>query len=235
MGWREFWDGEHAIYAGVRHKAVHYAAIADGILEHVNALPDAANAVVLDYACGEALEAGRVAEACGRLVLCDGAPSIVAMLAARHADEPAVSAVLPEALDGALGPNEADLIVVCSLIQYLDKPTFAALLARLADLAKPGGRVVVADVIPPDAGLLADVTSLLGNAARHGYLMAATGSLVANFFSPYRKMRQELGLTAYAEAEMLETLASAGLTPRRYQPNLGLTARRMTFVGEKAL
>ncbi len=48
--WRSFWDGEHAIYVSDRHKAVHYQAIADGILAHVAAAGLGNGAVVLDYA-----------------------------------------------------------------------------------------------------------------------------------------------------------------------------------------
>ena len=78
--WRAFWNGDHAIYVSDRHKTVHYRAIADGILDHLRSAGPAA--VVLDYACGEALEAPRVAAEARRLVLCDGASSVVEKLRA---------------------------------------------------------------------------------------------------------------------------------------------------------
>ena len=100
--WRSFWDGEHAIYVSDRHKAVHYQAIADGILAHVAAAGLGNDAVVLDYACGEALETRRVAAAVGRLVLCDGAPSVVAKLRERFGGRATVGFALPEDLDTEL-------------------------------------------------------------------------------------------------------------------------------------
>ncbi len=168
--WRSFWDGEHAIYVSDRHKAVHYVAIAEGILDHVRLADLGGDAVVLDYACGEALETPRVAAAVGRLVLCDGAPSVVAKLRERFGALGNVAFALPEDLDAVLPDGTADLIVVSSLIQYLSRVDFVALLGRFRAKLKPSGRLVIADVIPPDAGIVPDVLSLLRNGLRHGYL-----------------------------------------------------------------
>ena len=51
---------------------------------------------VLDYGCGEALFAGRVAERCGALYLSDAAPSVREKLAARHAGDPKIAVLTPE-------------------------------------------------------------------------------------------------------------------------------------------
>ena len=233
--WRSFWDGEHAIYVSDRHKAVHYQAIADGILEHVAAAGLGNDAVVLDYACGEALETRRVAAAVGRLVLCDGAPSVVAKLRERFGGLANVGFALPEDLDTELADGSTDLIVVSSLIQYLSRDDLAALLDRFRAKLKPSGRLVIADVIPPDAGMVADVTSLLRNAFRNGYLPAALMGLVATAVSPYRKLRSEIGLATYGEGEMIGLMAGHGFTATRHRPNLGLTPHRMTFVGVPAV
>lgn len=233
--WRSFWDGEHAIYVNDRHKAVHYGAIADGILAHVEAAGLGKAAVVLDYACGEALETPRIAAAVGRLVLCDGAPSVVAKLRDRFGGLANLAFALPEELDGVLAGGTADLVVVSSLIQYLATEDFAALLDRFRTLLKPGGRLVVADVIPPDAGMVADVVSLLRNALKHGYLPAALIGLVATAVSPYRRIRSEIGLSTYAEMDMVALMARHGFAARRHRPNLGLTPHRMTFVAHPAV
>jgi hypothetical protein len=55
-----------------RHRQVHYRQVAADIIAE---LPHA-NATVLDYGCGEALEAGKVAAACGKLFLCEAGPSL---------------------------------------------------------------------------------------------------------------------------------------------------------------
>ncbi|KAF0124218.1 MAG: type 12 methyltransferase [Xanthobacteraceae bacterium] len=83
--------------------------------------------------------------------------------------------------------------------------------------------------------MVADVASLLRNALKHGYLPAALMGLVATAVSPYRKLRAEIGLATYSEAEMIGLMAGHGFTTTRYRPNLGLTPHRMTFIGIPAV
>jgi SAM-dependent methyltransferase len=228
--WRSFWDGDHAIYVSDRHKELHYRAIADGILDHVRLAQAGPGAVLLDYACGEALETPRVAGSVGRLILCDGAPSVVAKLRERFGAVPNVAFALPEDLDAVLSDGAADLIVVSSLIQYLSEADLDGLLARFRTKLKPTGRLVIADVIPPDTGIVADVASLLRNAWRGGFLVSAVVGLAATAVSPYRRLRGELGLATYSESAMRALLARHGFAAERHVPNLGLTPHRMTFV-----
>ena len=58
-------------------------SIARDIIGYISS-PDA---VVLDYACGEALSAAQVAEACGKLILAEPAPGVRGRLIARFAPE----------------------------------------------------------------------------------------------------------------------------------------------------
>ena len=55
--WQSFWDSDHSIYVSARHKDVHYREIADQIAAFV----PHPKARVLDYGCGEAIRADRVA------------------------------------------------------------------------------------------------------------------------------------------------------------------------------
>ena len=61
--WIDYYDSTHTIYASRLHRDLHFQLIARDIIGYISS-PDA---VVLDYACGEALSAARVAEACGKL------------------------------------------------------------------------------------------------------------------------------------------------------------------------
>src|SRR5262249_11673021 len=63
--WIDYYDSTHTIYVSKLHRERHFAVIARDIVGYI-ASPDA---IVLDYACGEALSAGRVADACGLLYL----------------------------------------------------------------------------------------------------------------------------------------------------------------------
>jgi hypothetical protein len=57
--------------------------------------------------------------------------------------------------------------------------------------------------------------------------------LVRTALSDYRRIRADLGLTHYTEAEMLAVIEAAGLTARRLEKNLGHNQARMAFVGAR--
>src|SRR5262249_18043301 len=67
--WIAFWDSEHPLYVNARHRDVHYRRIAEDIAAYVSS-----SAVVLDYGCGEALHADRIAARARKLILVEAAP-----------------------------------------------------------------------------------------------------------------------------------------------------------------
>ena len=62
--WIDYYDSTHTIYASKLHRDLHFEVIARDIIGYISS-PDA---VVLDYACGEALSAAKVADACGSCI-----------------------------------------------------------------------------------------------------------------------------------------------------------------------
>lgn len=229
MSWLAFWNGPHSLYVSERHRAVHYARIADDVL----ALEPATDARVLDFGCGEALEAPRIAARVGRLWLAEAADAPRTALQRRLAAEPKIEVVTGEAVrdlpDGSL-----DLIVVNSVVQYLSRAELESWLEVFRAKLAPAGRLVLADIIPPTTGSLDDIRSLLAAAAQHGFLLDAIKGLAFTFFSDYRRLRRDLGLTRYAEADMVATLGAAGLDAARRERNLGFNQGRMTFVARPA-
>ena len=223
-GWRDFWNRPNCIYVNDRHLAVHYGRVADDI---IRAIPRA-DAVVLDYGCGEALGADRVAARAGRLYLCDSAPETRARLAARHGSVPGIR-LLDEAGLAALPPGSLDLVVVNSVIQYLSAAELKELLVYSRGWLKPDGRLLLADVIPPDNSARADALCLLRTARANGFLTAAVAGLGRTFFSDYRRMRQTLGLSTYSPGEIEALAAEARLAATRETRNLGFNQGRMTF------
>src|SRR4029078_11193654 len=79
--WIDYYDSTHTIYASKLHRDLHFQLIANDIISYISS-PDS---VVLDYACGEALSAGKVADACGKLILAEPAPGVRGRLIARFA------------------------------------------------------------------------------------------------------------------------------------------------------
>lgn len=223
--WIAFWNSPHSIYVNDRHRDVHYRTIAEDLRRHV----PAADAVVLDYGCGEALHAGMVAAASGRLILCDAAPAVLERLGHRFADEPRILVRSPAEVE-ALPDGSLDLMVLNSVVQYLTPAQFDATLALAARLLRPGGRLVVGDVVPPTVSPLGDAWSLLTFAARERFLLAALAGLARTLLSPYRRLRASLGLGVYDPAAMQRRLAAAGFSCERAAENIGHNRRRMTFI-----
>jgi SAM-dependent methyltransferase len=228
MGWREFWNGEHSIYVNQRHKVLHYDRIARDLAAYI----PSPSAIVLDYGCGEALSAAALAEKCGTLYLYDAAPSVQEKLRGRFASYRNIVVLSSEGLD-TIGERSLDLIIANSLLQYLQHREFEELLDLWHKKLKPDGRLVVADVLPPDVDATADVKALLDFAWRGGFLIAALGGLGRTFFSDYRRLRNEVGLTRYAPEDLFTLLSAHGFTGEQTPSNIGHNQLRMAFIARK--
>jgi len=79
--WIDYYDSTHTIYASKHHRDLHFEVIARDIIGYISS----AAATVLDYACGEALSAAKVADACDKLILAEPAPGVRGRLIARFA------------------------------------------------------------------------------------------------------------------------------------------------------
>jgi SAM-dependent methyltransferase len=222
--WREFWDSAHSIYVNDRHKDVHYRDVA----EQVAAFVPHAGARVLDHGCGEAIHADLVATRAREVLLCDAAASVRAAIAARFAANGKIRVIAPEEVEH-LPPASLDLIFANSLVQYLTEAELDGLLATWRRLLVPEGVLIVADVIPPDVGALSDVAALIRYAAANGFLVAALVGLARTALSPYRRLRNELGIARYGESEFVAKLRAAGFTAERLARNVEHNPARMTF------
>jgi ubiquinone/menaquinone biosynthesis C-methylase UbiE len=223
--WVSFWDSDHSIYVNARHRDVHYRTIADMIVRHVPS-PDA---TVLDFGCGEALHADRVAAACRHLILVDAAPNVRASLRGRFSGRPSIAVRAPAEL-AEVADRSIDLAVMHSVAQYLNSAQFSALLLLFRRLLRPGSLLLIGDVIPPHVSALADAMALLNYGAANGFLFAAVRGLLRTAASDYTRLRSSIGLTLYTEAEMLQKLDAAGFTATRAKANVGPNPARMTFL-----
>src|SRR3954470_4862361 len=131
--WIDYYDSTHTIYASKLHRDLHFKVIAKDIIGYVSS-PDA---VVLDYSCGEALSAGKVAEACSRLILAEPAPGVRGRLAARFAANPNVAVHSLEEL-AHLPAASVDLTIMNSVAQYMSPAELDAAFITVRRLLKPG-------------------------------------------------------------------------------------------------
>jgi hypothetical protein len=167
----------------------------------IAALIPSPGARVLDHGCGEALFADRVARHCDRLYLCDGAPLVRDRLAERFVGNDRITILAP----------------------------LRGLLAIWRNKLAPDGRLILADIIPHDVSPVTDAKALLSLAWQGGFLRSALLGLGRTAFSEYRRIREEIGLSQYAEDEIEEILRDAGFTAERMARNMGHNQARMTY------
>ena len=112
--WIDYYDLTHTIYASKLHRDLHFQIIARDIIGYISS-PDQ---VVLDYACGEALSAAKVAEACSKLFLAEPAPGVRGRLIARFAPN---TKIRVRSLDDlrTMEERSIDLVVMNSVAQYM--------------------------------------------------------------------------------------------------------------------
>jgi ubiquinone/menaquinone biosynthesis C-methylase UbiE len=228
--WIDYYDSTHTIYASKRHRDLHFELIARDIKSYITARDQ----VVLDYACGEALSAGKVAEACGLLILAEPAPGVRGRLIARFAPDTKIKV---RSLDDVrkMAENSVDLVVMNSVAQYMTADELDSALAAMRKILKPSGRLVLGDILRPEVGMLTDVYALLRFGAKKGFLKDALWGLAATALSDYRQLRSRVGLQRYSQAEIIQRLAKAGFSASRAGQNIGHNPWRMTFVAHHAL
>jgi SAM-dependent methyltransferase len=226
--WVAYYDSDHSIYVNGRHRDVHYARLADAIVSYVPSRTSA----VLDYGCGEALHADRIAEAAGRLMLAEAGPAVRGRLIERFKGNPKITVISTERAASML-PQSFDLVILHSVSQYLAHEEFDRKAALFHRLLQPGGLLLVGDVVPPDASAVADALALLRFGLKDGFFFAAALGLARTLFSDYWRLRTKVGLTRYGEREMAGRLTAAGFRVTRAKNNLGHLTSRMTFLARR--
>ena len=227
--WIDYYDSTHTIYASKLHRDLHFESVARDIIGYIASK----DAVVLDYACGEALSAAKVAEACHMLFLAEPAPGVRGRLIARFAPNIRIRVRSLEDLR-KMPEKSVDLVVMNSVAQYMTPDELDTAFAVVRRLMKQTGRLVIGDILRPEVGMFTDVVALLRFAVKHGFLKDALVGLVSTALSDYRLLRSKVGLQRYSEAEITAKLAKSGFTASRAHVNIGHNPWRMTFVARHA-
>src|SRR5712672_410088 len=129
--WIDYYDSTHTIYASRLHRDLHFRLIARDIIGYISS-PDAA---VLDYASGEALFAGQVADACAKLYLAEPAPGVRGRLIARFAPN---TKIRVRSLDDVrkMAEKSIDLVIMNSVAQYMTAQELDSALTIIQRLLK---------------------------------------------------------------------------------------------------
>jgi SAM-dependent methyltransferase len=225
--WLEFWNAPNRIYVNDRHREAHSDRTFAAVKPY---LPK--TGTILDWGCGEALCALRMATPGVHVLLYDGAEAIRERLHARLDGQERVR-VLDDAMLAVMPEESVDLILIISVVQYLNRQQLQDTLRRLRALLKPGGALLLGDVIEPHTPVLKDVGNLLRFAHEDGFLVAALLGLGSTFVSPYRRLRRQLGFSRYTPDEVESILRSEGFSVRRLADNNAPSRHRRSFLANK--
>jgi SAM-dependent methyltransferase len=228
--WLDFWNAPNAIYVSPRHQKAHYAKVLSGIGRF---MPAGGAAVVLDWGCGDALAANDLAQTCRTLLLYDRADSTRRRLLSHYAGSPKIR-VLDDAELGAAPPASVDLIIVNSVVQYLNRRQFVDALQLFQRLLKSDGKLLLGDIVAPDTPLVGHVTTFLRFAWLNGFFVAAIFGLARNFVSPYRKLRRDSGYACYTQTQLLGLLDENGFVGERLASNIAVSELRSSYLARKS-
>ena len=131
-------------------------------------------------------------------------------------------------------PASIDLIVVNSVVQYLERRQFADALRLFHRLLKSDGTLLLGDIIAPDTPLVGHVTTFLRFAWQNGFFIAALVGLARNFVSPYRKLRRDAGYACYTQTQMLGLLDANGFAGERLASNIAVSQLRSSYLARLA-
>lgn len=226
--WIDFWNGNHSIYVNEKHKIAHSDKIFSDIL---NWLPKN-NCSVLDFGCGEALYALKLNETCENLILVDTSENIRKKLQIKTSKQESIKVLSMSDCD-ALKNGSVDLILVNSVFQYLNFEQTEEALLLFHRVLKNSGKLIIADIIPKNLPVWADISSLLKFSFKNGFFFFALLGLFKTYLSDYRSLRRYLGLSLYSPEDFINLMSKSHFRAKMEPLNFGHNQNRFCFSAKK--
>lgn len=110
-----------------------------------------------------------------------------------------------------LGDKKFDIIIVMSVLQYYrNKEEVKQLIAATQGLAKPGSKMIIADIMAPTS-FVKEVVQVLADALKKGKFFSYLSLFVKLRFSPYYKTRQQAGFLVLTAEDWNEIITDLKL------------------------
>jgi SAM-dependent methyltransferase len=201
--------------------------------EFLAAFPEARGKRMLDYGCGEALDAPRLTAAGMDVLLYDRSEYFRARLGPRFANAKGIR-LLDDASLADLEPASVDYLLVCSVIQYLDRNELIGLLQLAHRLLKPGGALILADIIPDTLDSISDTFDFLVYSIRHRFFFSGLRTLFDMTMTNYRSHLRQNALARYDLDALASLVRQYNLAPTPAKRNIGISRARKTLLARKA-
>jgi len=187
----------------------------------------------LDFGCGFGFAAEQLAPHVASVALWDGAANVRRRARARVAWLPNVEMVDLSDPNAAMTAAAYDLICVHSVVQYMSEPELRAWLQRWRRMLRPGGRLVLSDLIQPGASSARELLGYLRFSAGAGFLGDALIGGMREFAS-YFGARTSRPLMPVDEPRLAQWAAQAGLRVAWLPENLSYRRFRRAAVLQAA-
>lgn len=227
--WSEYWESMEDRQAVFRIEARDYARRVRALLQPQVTMR------VLDFGCGFGHTARELAPFLGSVAVWDGSSRVRQQAAQRLRDIPNIEFVDLSEPDTSIPTASYDLILVHSVVQYMSEAEFRQWLARWERMLKPGGRLVLSDLIDPAAsGLKAEVATYLSFAARNGFFWNALLAGIREVGS-YSKARESRPLLTFTREKMVAIASESKWSVEWLPENLSYRDSRRTAVLSAAI
>jgi SAM-dependent methyltransferase/ribosomal protein S18 acetylase RimI-like enzyme len=186
----------------------------------------------LDFGCGFGHTATRLAPHVGAVAIWDASSNV--RLRAREKTRALANIELADFSTGRIDAGDPgfDLILAHSVLQYMSEDEILAWLAKWREMLRPQGRIVLSDLIPPQAGGVGELLDYLWFALRHGFFWDA---FIAGLreSANYSRARRERPLTVVPRARLESWARQSGLVVEWLPENLSHRRARATAVLKK--
>jgi SAM-dependent methyltransferase/ribosomal protein S18 acetylase RimI-like enzyme len=220
-GWQKYWNT-------VSSKPKVFAAEATDYVRRLRAQTDLqTDQVVLDFGCGFGFVAEELAPFVGHIDIWDYAANVRAQALARTATIANIGYADMEGCNAS--GNRYDWILVHSVIQYMQPDELRQSLSSWRTMLKPGGRVVISDVLRQPGSAISEVTRLLRFAHANGFLLNAFYYGVLETLR-YFGARGARDLAVTPPAELRAAAEAAGFAIKELDNNLSYREDRYSVL-----
>ena len=203
--WGNYWQENPKLFTTVMEKSTEYVARK---LTHNQLI--GANSQVLDFGCGPGYLANALKGSIASYFGIDISQHYIEMAKEKCKDYPNLHfKAFP--LDQSIYSlsileqegNQFDTIVILSVVQYFEKKEdVLQLLEKCKLLLKPRGKIILADVITNEQGLLKDIISILAHSIKNKYFFQFLKFMFVAKQSKYNQLRKNKKLLMLSKSEI---------------------------------